>query len=67
MNTKMWGLILSGAIVIAIGLILLIEYGYTFMSNPSAFYFTVGSTDIAGMFLLVLGSALILIGGLFKR
>lgn len=67
MNTKMWGLILFGAIIIAVGLILMIDYGYTFMNNPTSFYFTVGGTDLAGMFLLVLGSALILIGGLFKK
>ncbi|MCY0850365.1 hypothetical protein [Sulfuracidifex metallicus] len=67
MNVKMWVPILLGAIIIAVGIVLLVEYGFSFMNKPTAFSFSTGAVDYLGMGLNVVGLALILVGGVFKK
>ncbi|BBG23064.1 hypothetical protein IC006_0348 [Sulfuracidifex tepidarius] len=67
MNIKMWGPILAGAVVIAIGILLLVGYGFSFMNHPTAFAFSYAGADYLGMSLNVVGLALVMIGGVFKK
>ncbi|WP_246263759.1 hypothetical protein [Metallosphaera tengchongensis] len=60
---KVWGLILPGGFLVAISIIMLSIYSYTFLKpNPAAFAFSVSGFDIAGMAVAVIGLALILAG-----
>ncbi len=67
MNIKMWGPILAGGVIIAIGILLLVGYGFSFLDHPTAFAFNYAATDYLGMALNIVGLALVMIGGVFKK
>ncbi|MDT7901774.1 MAG: hypothetical protein RRE78_07780 [Acidianus sp.] len=67
MNVKMWGPILAGAVIEAIGIILFVVYGYIFMSKPTSFTFSYGNLDFAAFVLSIIGLALIMFGGYQKK
>jgi len=67
MNVKMWGSILAGAVIDAIAIVLLVIYGNGFLTKPTAFTFIYGSMDYLGIILAIIGLALIMVGGAFKK
>ncbi|WP_235185610.1 hypothetical protein [Candidatus Acidianus copahuensis] len=68
MNLKMWGPILVGAIIVAIAIIIEVMYSMSLLKPvPYAFSYVPGGIDYAGEFLAIIGLALIMIGGIFKR
>jgi hypothetical protein len=63
----MWSLILSGTVIVAIAIVLMVIYGFGFMSAPSAFAFSYGTTDYLGIALTIIGLGLIMAGGALKK
>lgn len=64
----MWGLILAGAVIVAIAIIVEVSYSYSLLKPvPYAFSFTPGMMDYVGLTLGIIGLALIMVGGLFKH
>ncbi|BDB99489.1 hypothetical protein [Saccharolobus caldissimus] len=68
MNVKMWGLILAGAILVAISVIIEVIYSYSLLKPvPWSFYYVPGGTDYAGEFIALIGLILIMAGGYMTR
>lgn len=64
----MWGLILAGAILVAIAVIIEVIYSYSLLKPvPWLFYFVPGGTDYAGEFIALIGLILIMAGGYMTR
>jgi chemotaxis signal transduction protein len=64
----MWGLILAGGVVVAVSIIIEVIYSMSLLKPvPYAFSYTPGMMDYAGEFLAIVGLALIMAGGIFKR
>ncbi|QGA69225.1 hypothetical protein [Sulfolobus sp. E11-6] len=68
MNTKVWGPILSGGVLVAISIVLFTMYSFSLLkSNPVAFgTFSVSGLDIAGIALAIIGLALIMTGAFMQ-